>query len=1011
MKSTRKIICLVLLGLLCSLNNFTTAKELEISNRNSPLPSTSKFIAVNFNDYANEKIDLNFETSKITVGEIPFDLISSEKFNALSLKNVGWKDWQVDPSKFLAKYDSVSECNDPNRVIVQVPVADYSAIYLLAVTDNDSNYSQTVTFRIGAIEGGHGQVTYNDFAATIPRANEKEGGIGTVSIAGERLFLVRLPLKKAIAQDFKKRITLDVDITKELHLAIHQPDPCRFNLRPLGLPSGVRIVAITFERSPITMEVSTIEPAHIFNVPAVPAFQITLQNTASYARKISCSLEAKATDYYGNEILVSKSDITASYTNPVCITLDIPVKKLGYHELEITLKSNNNDVLLTRKTTFALLPKDTRKYRYESPLGTAEYKGGDHYTTINHDFVGPLYVKAGLLYGMPGYDQEFRSKYGIINKIDPKPDPSKDMGPDANGVIKLADEIQKNPELKAPPRFLIFHEHTISGKNVTRVPDIFTGREYIFDKEEAKKFQDMWDYAEKTCKDLRKYFPNSEIYFGNGNPQLLEEFLKRKFPPELLGSRGNEAMSGMRLPETQPLDFIANNSGLWMDRMILDGYGYKDTPLRQCAEVCYPGTNTGNLTLNTQANYYVRHIMHSLAWRIPIIRPGLLFDAGNSYYYSNWGSSGFCFGLPEISPKPSYVAIATLTSVLDGASYIQPIETGSFVVYALEFKRKDGMYATCMWTIKGKRPIEVGFAKNAKVSLTDIMGNEEKLACKNKKVWVTISDSPVFLTTKTPIKKINLKAPKYESEKPDNSHIITAIDKLADWQIENTANIEIETYNFLEPRRLGNFTFEEKREFEGEKDCIMVRPNLPVPGSEYLSMYTVLEHNNDLEIPGEPTQIGLLVNGNGGWGRFIFELEDASGQRWISIGCSQSKPTDWMADWMSKEEFEKLKENNNVCAWNTNDAWKRSYINFEGWKQLWFPLPGNYLGEKYHWPSGSQWRYSGDGVVKYPLKVKKLIITIPQNILYLTEYQPVPRQEIYFKNLMVMYGSPEDIIE
>ena len=151
-----------------------------------------------------------------------------------------------------------------------------------------------------------------------------------------------------------------------------------------------------------------------------------------------------------------------------------------------------------------------------------------------------------------------------------------------------------------------------------------------------------------------------------------------------------------------------------------------------------------------------------------------------------------------------------------------------------------------------------------------------------------------------------------------------------------------------------------------------------------------------------------MVNGNGGWGRIIFELEDASGQRWISIGAEQTgEPTRWLADLLSPEEFAALKTSG-VNDWNTDDPWGRSYINFEGWRYLKFPLPGNYPGEGYHWPYSSQWRYSGDGVVKYPLTFKKLIITIPEKALYLKDYRAVPRQEIYLKDLTVTYRPPEE---
>jgi hypothetical protein len=160
-------------------------------------------------------------------------------------------------------------------------------------------------------------------------------------------------------------------------------------------------------------------------------------------------------------------------------------------------------------------------------------------------------------------------------------------------------------------------------------------------------------------------------------------------------------------------------------------------------------------------------------------------------------------------------------------------------------------------------------------------------------------------------------------------------------------------------------------------------------------------------IPGEPTEIGVMVNGNGGWGRILFELEDAAGQRWVSMGAEQAgPPSAWMADWMPPEEFARLKSAN-LNDWNSDDPWGRSAINFEGWGLLRFPLPGNYPGERYHWPYSSQWYCSGDGIVHYPLRFRKLIVVLPEKALHLREYRAVPRPEIYLKDLMVTYEPPE----
>jgi hypothetical protein len=226
--------------------------------------------------------------------------------------------------------------------------------------------------------------------------------------------------------------------------------------------------------------------------------------------------------------------------------------------------------------------------------------------------------------------------------------------------------------------------------------------------------------------------------------------------------------------------------------------------------------------------------------------------------------------------------------------------------------------------------------------------------------------------------------------------------------VDGGRSTELEWYNFECPRRKGNFEFREVADLEGEKDVLQVTPQLPVEGSSYLPMYSQLVHRQGVELPGEPTDIGLMVYGNGGWGRVIFELQDAGGQRWISIGAAATgEPTRWMEDWMRPEDLQTMKAMS-VSDWNTNDPWQRSRINFEGWRFVRFPLPGNYPGEGYHWPYSSQWRHTGDGVVKYPLKFRRLILELPEKVLHLTSLVPPSRPDIYLKDLLVTYRSPEE---
>lgn len=956
-----------------------------IQPRKGEVPVSGLYVPVSVEGYAGDNASAAFAEKRVTVANIPFDLVTKSGADNFFLKSAEWPDWQKDPSSYYAPYDKGPETpGDLRRPMFKVPVADYAAVYLLAAADNDRALSNVVSFRIGAMDGAR-RVVLHDFTATVPHFDEaKAPGISTIlPTAAGNVFLVRVPLGLAFAQDFTDEWAFDVEVTKELRLAIHRPDPCRFQIRPLGAPSGVHIFGMTFQRAAVQMKVTSDEAGHVFNEPQTPTFHVKLNRLGARAGKLS--FDAVVRDFYGNVSTVDVGDLEFPKHGELTKDVSIAVKKRGWHELTIRVMQGRAE-LLRRETTFALLPKDTRQHRDESPFGTWDFSGG-HFTPDDARAVGPLYVKAGLRYGMFGFTADERKQYGVLSGTEPR------------NADLLAKALEK--DATQPKSILIFHENAISGPHIMRTPDVFTGRApYKLDEKEQAKFDAMLKEATETAQEARAKFPDAKLAFGNGNPHLLEEFARHQFPTELFDSRGNEAGCFMRMPETQPLDFVSNNAGLWMDRQILDAYGYKDKPITQCYEICYPNTNPGNLSLRTQASYFIRHAMHSLAWGIPVIRQGSITDMGNSYYFSNWGASGFCFARPDVRPKPSYVSIATMTQQLDGAKFTRAVRTGSPVVYAVEFKKRDGSFVTVLWTLRGTRQLTL----DASGVVTDIMGNEQPLAGE-----FSVSADPVFVATPRAIANIVPGAAKMDvrPERASKPFVVSTLDKFSDWKIESERSTELEFFNFDCPRRKGDFAFETVAEFEGEKAPLKITPRVPVAGSSFLPMYSVLAHTHGVEIPGEPTEIGLMVNGNGGWGRIIFELEDAGGQRWTSIGAPMSgEATRWMADWMSEKELAAMKQMN-VGDWNTNDPWQRSRINFEGWRYLRFPLPGNYPGEGYHWPYSSQWKHTGDGVVKYPLTFKKLIVELPEKTLYLTTFATVPRAEIYVKDLMVTYEPPQ----
>src|SRR4029077_17840289 len=114
-------------------------------------------------------------------------------------------------------------------------------------------------------------------------------------------------------------------------------------------------------------------------------------------------------------------------------------------------------------------------------------------------------------------------------------------------------------------------------------------------------------------------------------------------------------------------------------------FGYDNIPLAGCFE--YTSRAERDLGSQRHAEGYARDMLIGLAFRFPTISPAGIEDVGNAYYDHLWGASGLCQRNPFHYPKPAYVALATLTKVLDSVKLVRQMPTGSSSAYALEFER------------------------------------------------------------------------------------------------------------------------------------------------------------------------------------------------------------------------------------------------------------------------------------------------------------------------------------
>ena len=920
---------------------------------------------------------------KVVVGGVPFELWD-RGHSQVSLAKAHWLDWRRDPSSYGQAYDAGAYyIGDPYTPIVQVPRADYCAAYVLAEADEDDSTTNELTLRVGRRMKGassKSQVFRKDFSATIPRTKK------TIE-PDKRLCVIRIPFTEALAQDIVDGI-LDIEMTKEIRLARRSPDPNRFQWVPLGRTSSVHIAGLTLERSPIQMELRSSAGGNLFEQPAEPEFRVILKNITREPQKYSLTLKTGASPEAS-----LRGEIGPGQSVRESIRLSgVP---LGYVKLSAILSGGKGDHLLTRRTSFGVLPPNQRHFVSEGSVGTGDMNSG-HFTPCDPEVIGDLYRKLGLTYGMDFASAEIRKRAGVrIGR-----EFSVTTKRWTNSLAAYAQRLEESPDLL--PHLMIFHEDAISAQHATRTPDFFHDRPpYVLNPEEQKRFTLLQEVALSTAKRFREKHPEMRISLGNGPMVVREELYRHGFPADLFDSGGNENPAFSRLPETQPPDPIGNNSSLWMDRQLLDAYGYREKSVTQCHETIYPSTNPGNLSLETQAKYLIRHILHSMAWRIPQIRAGTLLDAGDSYYHSNWGGIGLFERAPEKAPKPVAISLATLTRVLDGAHYEDFLETGSDSAYLMSFSKKDGATVFPFWVVRGTRDFTLLLDGASKARIVEANGLEKEVPILQGTIRLDASPEPAYLILPKGgrVASVVLGLSKYEDQPVGRISKIDSLVSLEKWKVVPERSPELEMYNPLTPRRKGNFEFSIVSKIDGEGPALRISPKPVKEGKSVMPMYAELAFQKRMELPGKPAEIGLWVNGNSSWSRVIFSLRDASGQRWVSIGAAAKGASEWMGDWLTPDLLKNYKPGK-IADFNTDDPFGLSRINFDGWRYLGFPLPGQYPGEGYHWPANSQWFSDGDGIVHYPLLLEKLIVEIPEKTLHLNRYAAVARPEIYLRNLV-----------
>ncbi len=864
-----------------------------------------------------------------------------------------------------------------------VPQAFYHRAWVLCAVEADLGKEAVLTTRLTRFgtQGRGGAIA--DTTLTLPRGGEALGEgvarVGTVEYPTADkgrievpLYLVRVDLKVGEIADLiadtkdpyaamKIGPYLDFEFLGKMGRLEVQID--RRRMPVAGSTSAVHVFGATLEKSPVELRFKQSQPGNIFHNDEKPETTVNLRAV----QRTGCVLRWDVVDVEGRVLASREKAVTLDAPGAEAdVVLPLTMPEPGWYGLRIRVEDGRGGVLMKHDAAFALLGRDTRTAGYESPYGTWWFNGV-HYSTREAAVAGPLLHKAGMRRSTFGWTQDSEAELApwmvSLNQVKWQfrlADLQDWPGAEARAEKGITEMLKRFPHCQFVD---LFHESYDPG---AYPPELY-GEKYVA-KDEAlgKREDELYELGLRAAKFLRAKFPQLKIMAGNsgGSLGMIAVLLRRGFPRELVDYLGNEATGQTIAPEKLTPH---TTGGIWLMDETARRLGY-DIPLAGCFEF----TSRAERDLGRQrvAEWYARDMMIGLAHRFPTVSPAGLEDVGNAYYDALWGASGLCERSPLHYPKPAYVALATLTKALDSVTLARQFDTGSSGVHALEFKRgSEWVYA--VWTERGDCELQVELTADSALTLTGFYGGQRAQASQGGLLAVTASSAVSYFTSRAPVKAITAGARRFPLQSPPaGTQVVARMDRATDWELAPE-----DTPLTTKVRVPGKFTLRQENDAE-RGACIEVALQREGDLPPVVAEYTALKLKEPAPIPGRPHSIGMWVRGDSSWGRIMWEIEDAKGERFRSSG-----------------------------GYDGGDWGNLSALDFDGWCFITFPLTNESpLVQVEPGFGAGQWVSKGDGRLDYPLKLTGIYVITHRQSLDLTKMVKV-RTPLRFRDVSVVEGG------
>ena len=976
-----------------------------------PIPvDTGLYEPVALDGYARDRELLGKRGSAIRDDALPFGegiTIDGIPFRFVDRDNNGGAD-HVDVGRSLlrqANLDGYHQSNahrfigtaevDPARIQLSVPNDRYDALYVVAASDDGRDSIPLLSASFYRPNAGFAQF----FEATIPSYRDRDSEASAIPVRLEngrraKLWLVKIPLNPSALASFADMDILEMELTKKVHQYRSYPDPYIYGWHQGGLPSGVHVYALTLHRSEVDMAPEPELFGHVWTADQDPAYTVTLENRTGQARTVGLHVATESHD--ADETTSQLKRVVIPAGTSVAERFTFAVKKFGIHTVRVTMKTNGGSWTETRN--FCRLAPDTRAPEWtegEGPLfGFWSYLGG-HYTAPGKEI--------RRLMTMAGARDLSRSKPNAW-PITPQWSWADKEPPDPvqyAAYKKTAVDAIRNTQGDSPELVTFFPEPHIS-RNLTcgNLPSYWGEEPYQYNEKEKKAIRVFFNTAKAAAEGVRAAWPETKILIPWGDTLFIVPLLRAGFPKTLIDGSGIDMIGFERLPEQQLHQMSTHR--LYMLKEEYRKFGMDD-PMLPYIEGTFVPTEPGACTWSEQADYYHRWSLLSLAYGITRFYSGwFAFDCGDYYGAEHYGGCGIQRRIPYNDPKPAYAHYATMTRMLERADFDTWLATGSHSTYCLKFRRM-GQSIYVLWTLRGRRPVELTLAGDESAIVTDGMDNAETVASKDRVITVMTSGSPVYVTGLDDVRTVKVGEPDHSgavawartrnqqtwgtgpASRPEPIAATRTIATLGDgtWRIHHERDELYENNNYDTKRYLGRMSVRTLEDAARTAPALAIHMEPQDRERKLMPWYTVIKPRRPVVIPGKSAALGLWVKAHSDWGRVIYSLRDARGERWISIGTKDQ--------------------------WNCDDVHSWSSFNFDGWRYLRFEMPSHAAYDAFRSFRNTWWRHAGgDGIVDLPLSIEKIIIERRTHILYVNNIQPADPADVLLGDLVAEYETEFD---